>query len=430
MSMNASTAGLRALRQILQLEPMKAGEVLTRISPMLVYEDDQKALSYIQNHFAKFQNLPSPDTVLDQAQVFLPESTEPLEFEVEQVENRFIEDQMREASDLASGMLAEGRARDALAAMLPKLMGISASFNHSVMSDLRYTKVVDKYFAALAGDKPPTRLLGYPTLDNQGGLEESDIYGIVGRPGAGKTWLMLTSALKFWSLNNEPVLFVTQEMTAEQIERRALPLLAGLDPTPLFRDEEASYEIGGHTPASYNAALKEVKDQLSQSETPFVFYDAEMAGTVGEIESMAMMNGIKHIWIDGAYMLRHPDRRLNRYQRVAENLDLLKSFAIRTDCGLVTSWQFRRGEGKADDAGDAPDLDSIGYSHAIGEYCSVVLGLLDNPKSVTEAERKKVTVMKGRGGQAGSFQINWRFKDCNFDEVSEQNMEDSEMVYL
>lgn len=430
MSFNASTAGLRVLRHILALPVTEAGHNLSKIAPYLTYTEDQKAFDFIRQHYATTGKLPHPDTVLDQVQVFLPESNETLSFEMDQLQGRFISDAMRGASDEASALLAQNDAKGALHVLLERLLPVTQEHGGYQVLDLRQGTGLDRYYEALSGEGPAKQSLGYPTLDAQGGIEDGDMIGVVGKPGAGKTWLMLYTALMFWSQMQEPVLFVTQEMSGAQIENRAYPMIAGVDPTPLYKGEPIQYVLGGPTQDEYLALLEGARADLQSSPVPFLIYDSKMAGTVSDIEAIASMHGIKRIWLDGAYMLRHPDARLGRYARVPENLDLLKQWCQRTGSACVTSWQFKRGSGKVTDTSEAPDLDDIGYSHAIGEYCGVILGLLEDPKSLEQIARKKVSVMKGRNGEQGSFWVHWNFANCDFSEVSMDESEAEGITYL
>lgn len=420
MNANASTAGLRVLRHVLNMPLKDAGAALSKARPYLTQDDEKKTLNFIQSHISKHGKPPHPDTVLDVLTVFLPETTEPFDFDLAVLTNRFIEDHMRDASDKASALLLEGNATGALKALIGDLLPLTQGHATAQLFDMRQagSSSLAHYKAQLAGTAPPVHKLGYPTLDSQGGIEPGDMIAVVGRPGSGKTWLMLMLALSYWGAYGEPVLFVTQEMSAMQIEKRALPLMAGVDPTPLYRGEPLQYALGGKTHDEYLAVLEEQAAALKTAPAPFLIYDSKMAGTVADIEAIAAMHGISKVFVDGAYMLRHPDPRLGRYARVPENLDLMKYLCQRTGISIVSSWQFKRNAGKDSAAGETPDLDDIGYSHAIGEYMGVVLGLLENPKSVAQMNKKKVSIMKGRNGEVGSFDIHWDFSTMNFTEIT------------
>jgi len=58
----------------------------------------------------------------------------------------------------------------------------------------------------------------------------------------------------------------------------------------------------------------------------------------------------------------------------------------------------------------------IGYSDAIGQISSIVLGLFqeDSPETI---QSRKVNVMKGRNGEIGELRIAWDFIDMDFSQV-------------
>jgi len=54
-------------------------------------------------------------------------------------------------------------------------------------------------------------------------------------------------------------------------------------------------------------------------------------------------------------------------------------------------------------------LEDIAYSDVIGQVCSVVIGLFDKDQGIEVDKQRKVTILKGRNGEIGSFKINWYF---------------------
>ena len=315
--------------------------------------------------------------------------------------------------------------------MIGDLMPITHAHAGYNLTNLQETKIIDHYLDVVSGKAPPTEKMGYPYMDSQGGIEDGDMIGIIGRPGSGKTWIMLWTAINHWMEYGEPHMFVTQEMSAKQIEKRALPMVAGVDPTPLFKGEKLQYETGVMTHEEYLDRLELAKQNINKVNSPFLIYDSKMAGTVSDIEAIASMHGVKRVWIDGAYMLRHPDPRLGRYARVPENLDLMKQWQQRTGVATFSSWQFKRNAGKVSEEGDTPDLDDIGYSHAIPEYMGIIMALLENPQKMKEQGKKEITVMKGRNGEQGEFNIHWNVKACNFSEAEDDGNEmDHQVTYL
>jgi hypothetical protein len=116
---------------------------------------------------------------------------------------------------------------------------------------------------------------------------------------------------------------------------------------------------------------------------------------------------------------------------VAENCELLKEeIAGNLGIPVAASWQFSREAAKkmGSKKGGAVGLEDIGYTDAIGQISSIVLGLLEED-NVETMKKKTVTIMKGRSGESGEFKINWQFEPVlNFDHFVEQEV--GELEYL
>jgi len=414
-------AGYRALRLALDLPLTEAAGAIAAIRPHLD-EGEVAAADAIVAHVAKTGKLPHPTTVVGHMGAPLPDAHETLEYEQAVLRARSVDGNLRQAVNEASGILTgEHDPERAMDTLMGRLVEIKAGSPQHSVSDAREIEstALAAYKSQLSGTAAPITALGYPTLDKMGGIADGDIVGLIGPPGSGKTWVMLRTALYLWGTYGEPVLFVTQEMRKEHVEARMLPLVAGVDPGPLYRGQPIQPEVHGLDQKDYMAALEQAAQDMSEADAPFLTYDTRMAGSVQDVATIASMHGVRTVVADGAYLFKHPDRRLNRYQRVGENLDLMKADAQATGRRWLTSWQFQRGKGKGG-ASDDPTLDDIGYSHAVGEYCSTVLGLLSPADSVSQLKRKDIHIMKGRNGEQGRFRIHWNFKVCDFSEVTEE----------
>lgn len=414
----------RALRLAIALPPSEAGDALSRISRYAITDIDIAALEFCRTYLIKHHEFPHPDVIASNVGVALPSTNEPLSAELESARRNYVEEGLRAAVEEASGHVQQGNPDAALTGLASAVSQIGSAQGSAKVVDLRDVEkgALARYFDMLAGKIPPPPSTGWPTLDNKGSFSVGDLLSIIGRPGAGKSWLLLRLGLYQWATYGKPCLFVTQEMTAEQVEERALPIVAGVPYGPLADGKQLQYEIGGLTHSQYIERLEGAAEEMRSGNAPFLIYDTKMAGTVEDVERIAGMHGIERVLIDGAYLMKHSDKRLNRYQRVAENLDLMKDWLQRAGVALATTWQFKRGAGK-DDASEDADLDDIGYSNAVGEYSSIVIGLLTPPKKISQMKQRTVTVMKGRGGQVGSFDVAWDFTKMGFDEIGAEESE-------
>ena len=177
-------------------------------------------------------------------------------------------------------------------------------------------------------------------------------------------------------------------------------------------------------PTPYYKQFVKGLQTLDGFEEPFWIVDGNLTATVEDIWALALQLKPEFIVIDGAYLLKHPNRRLNRWDRVAENAELMKQ-ALATDLNIpvFASWQLNREAAKKAKKGQETGLEDIGYSDAIGQISSIVLAL-DEEDSVETLKQRKVSVKKGRNGEVGSYYINWDFHNMNFSQIIESVLDE------
>jgi replicative DNA helicase len=268
---------------------------------------------------------------------------------------------------------------------------------------------------------------GWPSLDEQtGGLRSGDVVSIVGRPGSGKSWCMLHSALHVWRTQKKKVLFISMEMPKEAINSRVIAMYAKLN-----AKQVKDCQLDAHE----QDILEKAHVRMGLEKGDFWVLDANLSGTVLGLSLMVSHLKPDVVFIDGAYLLRSDNPKLGRYDRVADNVEQLKHMAHNAGIPCFTSWQFNReaarklGKKKVE---EAVGLEDIAYSDAIGQISSVVLGLFhDDADDVEVLHHRKVSVLKGRDGQVGSFNIQWLFEThtIGFGEVdSEEDLEMAEAL--
>jgi replicative DNA helicase len=258
---------------------------------------------------------------------------------------------------------------------------------------------------------------GWGYLDNQtGGLDAGDTVGIVGQPGRGKTWFLLWIALHIWKTLGQTVVFVSMEMSKEQIEARlaALYTQVGMD---FFKFGQAANLFTKQTNTKQH--VKDILKTLQKSDMPdFIVVDGNLTATVDDVIAVARQYNPACVLIDGAYALDN-DKAKNIYEGVTLNVKALKRrLAAPLGIPVICTWQFENL--KKLKKGEMPTMDNIGYSRAIQEYSSILLGLFqqDDPSNVEHLFQRTVHVLKGRNGEVGFFQARWDFQAMNFGEVT------------
>ena len=388
------------------------------------------AYAFVREFVLKFGALPTAETIETHTGQMLSPATEPASYYRDQMGKRHIDLTLRQAMKEAHARLtSEVPDPDAaLEIIMNGAMTLIASKNGKQVSDFRHAKaaiLVD--YASKWKEKNEYGLqLGWPYLDDlSGGLRRGDLISYVGRPGQGKTWSLLFGALHGWAKaadqddagNQQSRMFVSMEMDVLPVQQR---LAAMHCQVPMSHLKQA-------TLATPN--LVKMKKGLSMIEgyaAPFYIVDGNLTATVEDIHMMALQLKPAAIFIDGGYLVKHPFER-DRFRRVAENADLMKK-NLASLAPTVVSWQFAKSASKkAKSKGDPVDLDDIGYTDAIAQLSSLVIGIFEDD-SVASVKGRRIEILKGRAGETGSFRTKWDFEKMDFGQVEDEDVGNLQLV--
>jgi replicative DNA helicase len=236
----------------------------------------------------------------------------------------------------------------------------------------------------------------------------SHLYVTSGYTVTHNTWLTLYTALKNW-MDGQNVLFVSMEMGVLPISQRVTSMYTHCNVSQL--------KTGAFSKLTYdkfNLKLKDMEKQPGQ----FYVVSGNLAANMEDIYSLASQLQCLVVIIDGAYLVRHKNAKLDRFNRVAENCELMKQYNEALGATTFASWQFNRDAVKNSKKSGKQEtnLEDIGYSDAIGQISSIVCGLFQEDSSIEAMLSRKIRLMKGRNGEIGEFSINWEFGSMNFDQ--------------
>lgn len=388
---------------------------------------------FVRDFVKKFGKLPTPETIQAHTGEELVSHKEPSAYYMELMQIRHIQYELKNGMKKAADLLMPGNldAEQALKVITKKCMQLIAHKYQKQVADVRHAWDLIKadYASKWKALDDHGLQFGWPTLDNMtGGLIRGDMISFVGRPASGKTWQMLHGALYGWNragiaelaakAKSEPVpeipeqsrLFVSMEMQVLPIMQRIAAMQSHL-PASMVKHSTLS-----------TASKTKLRDSLLEVQgysAPFYVVDGNLAATVEDICVLARQLKPAAIFIDGAYLVKHPTER-DRYRRVAENAELMKK-ELTPFAPTAVSWQFAKTAAKKK-KGEQVGLEDIGYSDAIAQVSSLVLGIFEE-ESLETAKHRKIEVLKGRSGEKGSFTTNWDFDAMNFQEVVEQDIE-------
>lgn len=218
-----------------------------------------------------------------------------------------------------------------------------------------------------------TATTGVQLLDETiGGLQGGDLVVYAGRPGMGKSGLLMTSAMRS-AMDGRPVLFFSLEMTQERLlQRIGCDLDFDAHPSnPLsyswFRNGSAKHR----DIERLAEAVRRIPDSLT------IFENGSL--TVQEIAALARAHAARSnvmglVVIDYLQKVSAGDRyRGNRVQEVTEISGAAKALAMHLKWPVVVGAQLNRGVENRDEK--RPNLTDLRESGAIEQDADAVIGM-------------------------------------------------------
>lgn len=415
-----STVGRRLLSSV--VESGSAQKFLKmKLAEDLFRDSEVELFSLIKNHLMTYGKIPQPETVESVLGGSLVAAPEPPEFYLHEVEQRYLNSTLKDMVAEAIELLKEKKGEETLSIVREAVGSLFAFQNRQHLFDLRHMKelIAKEYLKTKTAIDGNGLMFGWPTIDaTTGGLKEGDFASFVGRPAAGKTFKLLKVSHNGWKTGEVP-LFISMEMNTTIIAQRMAALHTSSPLTKLLKAEMS-------TP-SYHKMMKGLV-KVETDAQPFWVVDGNFTTKVSDIVALCRQLKPTSVFVDGAYLLKHPNTRMNKFERISENAELLKQ-QVATDMGLPTiaSYQLNRDvmkKTKTEKAG----VEDIYGSDAIGQLSTVVLGLFQ-PESVETMHQRRVQILKGRNGEIGEFTINWEFEKMNFDEIVKEE-EPKDLGYI
>ncbi|NOQ30163.1 MAG: hypothetical protein GQ570_03475 [Helicobacteraceae bacterium] len=387
-------------------------------------ETDKDALSYIKQHVYSHGVIPDLSTLQNQVEMFQPMAVvEPASFYVEELKNQYfyrtINTAMKKAREGMKGINTTDPQTVALEVLTEAVLQLKFIQHGKKLVDFRdaYDMIKAEYITTQKGVYDNSIMLGWETPDAMsGGFRPGDVVSYVGRPGMGKTFSLLYSMHNAWWEQEKSVLMLSMEMIP-------LPLIQRLGAMHT-RQSLTDLKAAEYTTKKKNAVFHQLEAAKGHSK-PCWIADGNLTATVEDLKILCHQLEPDAVYVDGAYLLSPSSKYSNKWDKVTDTVEELKQ-DIATEMGITTllSYQFNREAAKK--AKKAPEdigLEDIGLSDAIGQISTMVMALLENDSLETENQRK-MTIMKGRNGESGSFPINWDFMTMNFSEVSEDEQSD------
>lgn len=272
--------------------------------------------------------------------------------------------------------------------------------------------------------------LGWDALDElTGGVFGGDLVSFVGRPAQGKTFKMLYAA-DTARRAGKVALFLTMEMKNIDIQQRLAAMVAGVPGMHLKK---------GQLMADKREQLRFSLQELAGTETPLFILDGGLKMRVDRLHLICQQIQPDIVFVDGAYMLKHPDASLQKFRRIdAVCEDLKEAIAMDLDLPVVASWQFNREKIKKAKKGEEVELtmDDIYGSDTIAHASSIILALTQSDSAAT-IKKRRLDGLKIRDAPRMSFYVNWDFYNMDFSQCEappqpgkDQEQQEEEAPYV
>lgn len=242
---------------------------------------------------------------------------------------------------------------------------------------------------------------GYGKLNKilGGGFIKSGLHILAARPGTGKTTLALQIAENV-AAKNIKTLFITLEMSVEQLQHRRIAVEAGISLSDLMHIAPEDVD----TWTKVNAAVQKL------SQRPLHFN--RMPGlSIQRIERLARTSEAQFLVIDYLGLISHSGGK-SIYEKVTETSNALKRMAVSLGIPVLCLCQLNRG---AD--GHAPALSELRDSGAIEQDADTVMlqwlpaGRREEEGNTYSPVGLEVLVAKNRHGPQGKVPLDW-YMNC------------------
>lgn len=241
----------------------------------------------------------------------------------------------------------------------------------------------------------------FPSLtEASGGLFGGDIIGYIGVPGTCKSYLLLNDALEAHRAGFS-VLFHSMEMPVEQCIRRLTGLRTGADPANLRKGMVSFFGI------------ERVREEISENNRTFPVTGGGL-GTLQDFHAQIKQFHPDIAYLDGAYLLRIPKFRGQRWERATEVMERIKEIALSENIPIEFTYQFNR---------KAPGtLEGIGWTTAVSQLSSLVISIALEEGIREKVRNATINILKGREGETATFRAVLDFECMRFSEEASVSM--------
>lgn len=401
------STGLKLLRAMLSTED-NPRTIIRQLKAEMFVGDEEAAFEFIREHYRNHGELPKLTTVRAEG-IVLPKAPEPASYYLERVKSRSAYNKVRTGySDLADAMQSQDMAKvqELVKDMNTELMDTMDGGDVRTIRSLR-NDVLDRYREVKSSADGLIGIpVGYSFLDQLvGGAEGGDIWIKAARPGTGKTYDLLYSMNYTWTHGYRPM-FISMEMTVEQIARRFITVHGSLNPDALKKGR-----LSTHGERKLISIMRDFDNDRRQ---PVYIVAGNFRKTVADVDALIQEYDPDIVYIDAAYLLspRRQRRDDSRRAAVSDVVEELKQIAVLRNKPMILTVQLNRSGAVRGDQAIA--LEHIAETDVLAQVATVVVASKKG-RAPNETTQRRHYVLKDRDGGMSSFTSRFEFTPINFE---------------
>ena len=321
---------------------------------------------------------------------------------------------IRAANEVARLALTRDLAEAAVREAQGILFAVSETGLHRDI--VRLSEATRRYMEQISerGDQPS---LGIPTgvasLDAKtGGLQQSDLILVAGRPGLGKTSLALCFVAHAAISQGKTCAFFSMEMSEMQVVQRLISLTAEIDGNRIRRGRLSLEEL---------TRINDASARLQQSP---IFVEESSRLSVMQILAKARRlqaeRGLDLLVIDYLQLIEGNSKEDNRVQEVAQISRGLKSIARELQVPVVALSQLSR---QIETRGTEPMLSDLRESGALEADADLVMFLWQKSAEDRRDRIVHLKLAKHRNGPIGDMDLLFENEITRFRDLGETRMD-------
>lgn len=378
-------------------------------------EDNRSIFSYIERFYSNYKDVPSRDAVQKQFPSYSFGSyKEPPEFFIESLKESFRRNILEESIESVANIYTKNT-KEAESVLRECLSGLYVT--QKSHKDISITETVADRIQAYETRKENPGVdgiaSGWPSLDNQTlGWHPEEFVVCVGEKYMGKSWTMIWLS-QIAAFQNKRVLFVTNEMSQDQVVRRFDSIYAQVPFDSLRKGELTSVEE------------QRYKDKMAELGDSNIHYVVARQGiqTIEDIQAKAIEVNADIIFGDSIYLF-DPSEKGNWQGETAKRLEIsrkCKQIAKELGVPFVVSVQAGRKKNKTKKGNRIPSLDDIEWSNAFSQDADTVF-FVHKDDLDKELKRAQIYLLKSRDGDTTEFFIDQNFENMLFEEKKGEKM--------